>query len=234
MSAILTLANLYYVLGALILGFALLTVLDANHPKRWGTAAFWGLLGAIVAFGGLVPPEAVGAGIVALALLAAFNANRISSRLGVGRTIIGASIVGGPMTLLIAFAPHGNAALALLIPVLAVGGLANVIYNVTQVSLRQAITPERLQGRMNSVMRFIVWGTIPLGAIVGGVLASRIGVRETVIIGGIGCWLPFLPVLFSAVRSIREMPEPLQDQATAVLGPLVGDAGPVAVEHVGA
>jgi MFS family permease len=166
-------------------------------------------------------------------LLAAFNTSRISSRFGVGRTIIGASIIGGPMTLLVAFAPHGNAALLLLVPVLAVGGLSNVIYNVTQISLRQAITPERLQGRMNSVMRFIVWGTLPLGAIIGGVLASRIGVRETVIVGGIGCCLPFLPVLFSPVRDIKEMPEPVVDEAAAVLGPLVADLGPLPVEHIG-
>jgi MFS family permease len=166
-------------------------------------------------------------------LVAAFNANRISERLGVGRTIIWASIIGGPMTLLVAFAPQGNAALLLLVPVLAVGGLSNVIYNVTQVSLRQAITPERLQGRMNSVMRFIVWGTLPLGALVGGLLASRIGVRETVIVGGIGCCLPFLPVLFSPVRAIKEMPGPVEDQAAAVLGPLVADAAPVPVEHLG-
>jgi MFS family permease len=166
-------------------------------------------------------------------LLAAFNTDRISARFGVGRTIIAASIIGGPMTLLIAFAPQGNAALLLLVPVLAVGGLSNVIYNVTQVSLRQAITPERLQGRMNSVMRFIVWGTLPLGAIIGGVLASRIGVRETVIVGGIGCCLPFLPVLFSPVRGIKEMPAPVEDEAAAVLGPLVADAGPVPAEHIG-
>jgi MFS family permease len=165
-------------------------------------------------------------------LLAAFNTDRISTRFGVGRTIIGASIIGGPMTLLVAFAPHGNAALLLLVPVLTVGGLANVIYNVTQVSLRQAITPERMQGRMNSVMRFIVWGTVPLGAIVGGVLASRIGVRETVILGGIGCCLPFIPVLFSPVRGIKQMPEPVDDEAAAVLGPLVADT-PVPVEHLG-
>ena len=38
-----------------------------------------------------------------------------------------------------------------------------VIYNVNQVSLRQAITPERMQGRMNATMRFIVWGTMPIG-----------------------------------------------------------------------
>jgi MFS family permease len=166
-------------------------------------------------------------------LLAAFNSNRISSRFGVGRTIIAASIIGGPMTLLVAFAPQGNAALLLLVPVFTIGGLANVIYNVTQVSLRQAITPERLQGRMNSVMRFIVWGTLPLGALVGGILASQIGVRETVIVGGIGCCLPFLPVLFSPVRDIKEMPAPVEDEAAAVFGPLVADAAPVPVEHLG-
>jgi MFS family permease len=165
-------------------------------------------------------------------LLAAFNANRISSRFGVGRTIIGASIIGAPTFLVIPFAPEGNAALALLIPAFIIGGLSNVIYNVTQVSLRQAITPERIQGRMNSVMRFIVWGTIPLGAIIGGVLASNIGVQETLIVSGVGCFLPFLPVLFSPVRGIREMPEPV-DEAAAVFGPLVADAGPVPAEHVG-
>jgi MFS family permease len=165
-------------------------------------------------------------------LLAAFNASRISSRLGVGTTIIGASVLGGPMFLIIPFAPEGNAALAWLIPVFIVGGLSNVIYNVTQVSLRQAITPERIQGRMNSVMRFIVWGTIPLGSILGGVLASNIGVKETLIVSGIGCCLPFLPVLLSPVRSIREMPEPV-DEAAAAFGPLVADAAPVPAEHLG-
>jgi predicted MFS family arabinose efflux permease len=119
-----------------------------------------------------------------------------------------------------------------LIPAFVVGGLANVIYNVTQVSLRQAITPERLQGRMNSVMRFIVWGTIPLGSILGGVLASTIGIKETLIVGGLGTCLPFLPVLFSPVRGIKEMPEPV-DEAAAVFGPLVADAAPVPAEHVG-
>ncbi|HKC21142.1 MAG TPA: MFS transporter [Gaiellaceae bacterium] len=166
-------------------------------------------------------------------LLAAFNADRISSRFGVGRTIIAASIIGAPTFLVIPFAPEGNAALAVLIPAFVIGGLSNVIYNVTQVSLRQAITPERLQGRMNSVMRFIVWGTIPLGSIIGGVLASQIGVKETLIVSGIGCFLPFLPVLFSPVRDIEEMPEPVEDEAAAVLGPLVADAGPLPAEHVG-
>jgi MFS family permease len=165
-------------------------------------------------------------------LLAAFNANRISSRFGVGRTIIASAVLGGPMFLVIPFAPEGNAALALIIPAFVIGGLTNVIYNVTQVSLRQAITPERIQGRMNAVMRFIVWGTIPLGALIGGVLASTIGVKETLIVGGIGSCLPFLPVLFSPVRNLRVMPEPV-DEAAVALEPLVADAAPLPAEHLG-
>jgi MFS family permease len=151
------------------------------------------------------------------AILAAFTANRISGRLGVGRTIILSSIIGGPTLLIIPFAPHGHAALAVIVPALIVGGFTSVVYNIAQVSLRQAITPERIQGRMNSVMRFIVWGTIPLGSITGGALASQIGLKQTLIVGGVGCCLPFLPVLFSPVRSVREIPEPLDEEPLDVI-----------------
>jgi MFS family permease len=165
------------------------------------------------------------------ALLAAFTANRISGRLGVGRTIILASVIGGPTYLVLPFAPHGHAALAVIVPALVVGSFVNVVYNIAQVSLRQAITPERIQGRMNSVMRFIVWGTIPLGAITGGALASQIGLKQTLIVGGVGCCLPFLPVLFSPVRSIREMPEPLEDEPVdAILGD--AEAATVPAAHI--
>jgi MFS family permease len=150
-------------------------------------------------------------------LLAAFTASKVSARLGVGTTIIACSIVGGPMFLVIPFAPHGHAALAVLVPAFVVGGFTGVIYNIAQVSLRQAITPERIQGRMNSVMRFIVWGTIPLGSFTGGVLASWIGLKATLIVSGLGCCLPFLPVLFSPVRSVREMPEPLEEEPLDVI-----------------
>jgi predicted MFS family arabinose efflux permease len=146
-------------------------------------------------------------------LIAAFSSNRISNRLGVGRTIIVASVIGGPMFLAIPFAPHGNEALLVLVPALVIGGFTNVVYNITQLSLRQAITPERIQGRMNAVMRFIVWGTIPIGALVGGILAKSIGVKEALIVGGIGACLPFLAVLFSPVRDIHDMPEPAAEPA---------------------
>ncbi|MFL5981654.1 MAG: MFS transporter [Gaiellaceae bacterium] len=144
-------------------------------------------------------------------LLAALTSARVTARLGVGRTIIATAIVGGPMFLAIPFAPHGHLALAVIVPAWIIGAFSGVAYNITQISLRQAITPERIQGRMNSVMRFIVWGTIPLGSFTGGVVASQIGLKPTLIVAGIGSCLPFLPVLFSPVRNVREMPEPIED-----------------------
>jgi MFS family permease len=160
-------------------------------------------------------------------LLAAFTANRIAIRFGIGPTIVGTAILGGPMFLLIPFAPPGNAAIVILAGAFIVGGFMGVVYNVTQVSLRQAITPERIQGRMNSVMRFIVWGVIPLGALVGGVLTTWIGLKETLIVGGIGTCLPFLPVLLSPVRGLREIPEsaeevPILEPAALTVPPPAG------------
>src|SRR5829696_4946561 len=66
--------------------------------------------------------------------------------------------------LLLAAAPTSNP-IPFLVAAQAISSMGIPIYNITQVSFRQAITPERLQGRMNSVMRFIVWGVMPLGAL---------------------------------------------------------------------
>ena len=94
-------------------------------------------------------------------------------------------------------------------------GFSVVVYNIVQVSYRQAICPPRLQGRMNSVMRFIVWGTIPLGTLAGGALGTWIGLRETIVVGAIGGGLAFLWILFSPQRHLREMPEPIDDDGAA-------------------
>ena len=72
---------------------------------------------------------------------------------------------------------------------------------------------------MNATMRFIVWGTIPLGATLGGFLGGQIGLHETIWISAIGGLFVFLPVLFSPVRGIREMPAPLEESADPVADP---------------
>jgi hypothetical protein len=93
--------------------------------------------------------------------------------------------------------------------------MSGPIYNITQVSLRQAITPHRLQGRMNASMRFMVWGTMPIGSLLGGLLGGLIGLRPTLLVGSLGLFLPFLWVLFSPIRVLREQPQPLAEDAEA-------------------
>jgi MFS family permease len=142
-------------------------------------------------------------------LSGALLANRLSRRFGVGPTII-IGAAGSVATLLLAVAPESNP-IPFLIAAQAISGMGVPIYNITQVSFRQAITPERLQGRMNSVMRFIVWGVMPLGALIGGALASWVSLRFAIWVGAIGMSLAVLPVLLSPVRTLREMPEPVEE-----------------------
>ena len=144
-------------------------------------------------------------------LAAAFTATRVSARFGIGPTSIVATALFGPATLLVAFAPAGDAAIPILVVSQLIFGYTVVVYNIVQVSYRQAICPPRLQGRMNSVMRFMVWGTIPIGGLLGGALATWVGLRETIVIGAIGGGLAFLWLLLSPQRHLHEMPKPVDD-----------------------
>lgn len=165
--------------------------------------------------------------------LGAFLGIALSSRLtrifGVGPVIVGSALLGGVGTI-----PFLTANTSLAIPVidahsipllgtfrLDVNGLlmmagvfvtsiSVVVYNINQVSLRQSIVPKRIQGRMNASMRWIVWGTIPLGAITGGIVGSVFGLREAVGIGVVGGILAFLWVFLSPVRTLKEIPEPIE------------------------
>jgi MFS family permease len=150
-------------------------------------------------------------------LAGAIATSRISAALGVGPSIVLGAFTG-TAALLVPLAPESEP-LPFLIASQAILGFGLPLYNVTQVSLRQAITPERLQGRMNSVMRFIVWGVIPLGALAGGAIASGFGLRAAMWIGAGGVALAFLPVLLSPVRSLKTVPEPvgLEDTEGEVL-----------------
>ena len=84
--------------------------------------------------------------------------------------------------------------------------LATVLYNIAQLSFRQSICPPQLLGRMNAAIRWIVWGTLPLGSLLGGLLGSTLGVRPTIWIGVIGSWAAGFWVLFSPLRTMRDIP----------------------------
>jgi MFS family permease len=147
-------------------------------------------------------------------ILGALVANPLQKRLGVGPAIVAYAVLFSCAGLAFPLAPR-SFPLPLLMTGFVVFGFSSVAYNITQVSLRQAITPERLQGRMNAAMRWIVWGTIPLGTLAGGAIGQAIGLRAALWVGAIGGLPVFLWVLLSPVRSIRTMPEPVAEPTPA-------------------
>jgi MFS family permease len=144
----------------------------------------------------------------------ALFANRLQLRLGVGRAILYPVIVSSLGGLLYPLAPT-SAALPFFIVGNVMFGFGAVAYNITQVSLRQAITPERLQGRMNAAMRWIVWGTIPLGTLAGGAVATRWGLHASLWVGAVGEAVSFLPIALTSVRKIGKMPAPVVEPTPA-------------------
>jgi MFS family permease len=147
-------------------------------------------------------------------LASALTAKRIGERLGVGRTILLSSCLFGPGTLLIALAPQDNAIPFILASMMVIG-FGGILYNVTAISLIQAITPDRILGRANASRRFVVWGVVPLGGFTGGALASVIGLRETMVVGAIGGLLTIVPILVSPLRSVGKMSE-LEPQSSSI------------------
>jgi MFS family permease len=146
-------------------------------------------------------------------MLGAVFANRIAARVGVGRSILlGAAL--GIANLLVPLAPQdANRAIPFLVAALLASSFGVVLYNVTQLSMRQAITPERLQGRMNSTIRFIVWGVMPIGQLIGGALATWFGLRTAIWVGTLGIAFAWVPLVFGPLLSLKEMPEPYQEPA---------------------
>jgi MFS family permease len=187
-----------------------------------GTSNLFGSLGfAIFVLYALrslhLPPWEIGlvfgAGSVG-AIIGALLVNRIQKTIGVGPAIIVMALLVSTAGILVPLAPRPFP-LPLLIASFFVTQFGGVAYNITQVSLRQAITPERLQGRMNAAMRWIVWGTIPLGTLAGGALATAFTLRTALFVGAIGCMPTFLFVAFSPLRNLREMPAPITSPTQA-------------------
>lgn len=130
----------------------------------------------------------------------------------------------------------GFGALGLLLPLAAQGwrlslfavgllgfSFSAVLYNVAQLSYRQAICPPELLGRMNAAVRWIVWGTLPLGSLAGGALGTLIGVRPALWVGMIGSWAAGFWVLFSPLRRMRDVPAGPEPAGTAPGEPVLGE-----------
>ncbi len=79
---------------------------------------------------------------------------------------------------------------------------------VAPLSLRQAITPDRLLGRVNAGVRFIAWSTAPLGGLLGGLLGERVGLRPALAVAAVLALLVPLCIWCSPLRTLRGLPKP--------------------------
>jgi len=132
-------------------------------------------------------------------------ARRIAQRAGVGRVVVASFFLFGPAALLLALATSQTA-----IVFVGLGwilqGVARSLYAVSATSVRQALVPDRLQARTSGVVATTGTSAFPLGTLVGGGLAAAFGLREAMVVAAIVSFLPFVPVVLSPVRSLREVP----------------------------
>ncbi|MGH2381407.1 MAG: MFS transporter [Candidatus Limnocylindria bacterium] len=185
-----------------------------NIAACTGTLNLFGNMGEVILVLYIVRELGLNAGTLGIVFaianvgvfVGAISADRLARWFGMGPTIVGSALISPLSLLLVAIAPR-DAPIPFLIAGGVIGAATAVVYNINQVSLRQAITPERMQGRMNATMRFIVWGTIPIGSIVGGLLGGLIGLQATIWVGAIGSFVGFLPVLISPVRTLQSIPD---------------------------
>jgi len=143
------------------------------------------------------------------ALLGAAIAVRTSRLLGVGRTMIGGLVLAGTANLRLATVVGSNlAAMLALTAATFLNGLGQPLYNINQASLRQAIVPAGMQGRVTATLTVLAGGAAPIGALAAGGCAAALGIRETLIMAALGTALSSLWLLLSPIRSLTALPTP--------------------------
>lgn len=143
-------------------------------------------------------------------VLGALLAGPARDRFGPGPPIVGGTLLWCAGNALI---PLAGGPLALVVPLVlaaqVLSGVGTPVYSINQITVRQAIVPYRLLGRVNASRRFLVFGVIPLGALLGGALGQAFGLRQALIIGVAWQALSVLWLLLSPVRMLRVLPAPL-------------------------
>jgi MFS-type transporter involved in bile tolerance (Atg22 family) len=149
------------------------------------------------------------------ALLGALTAARIKRALGLGRTLAVAifGVSGSPLLLLL---PHSASpgAIAVFVAGWLGHGFGISVWNVNTITLRQAVTPTRLLARMNATYRMLLFGALPVGAMIGGLLGSAFGLHAALVVAVIVLTTPIAWIFFSPVFRLTEMPS-VAEEATA-------------------
>ena len=131
----------------------------------------------------------------------------MAQRWGLGPVLIGTPLVSIIGALLVPLAHGSLLQVAILLATaqfLIVCPL--IIHNMHEISLRQSITPDHLQGRVNATMQMISWATTPHGALLGGWLGGSIGLRPTLFFAVAGLLLAIPWIWFSPVRMLKGLP----------------------------
>lgn len=110
-----------------------------------------------------------------------------------------------------------NVAWALLVPVLllvhdpyAIGGVyalmcfVGPVWNVVVVTYQLAVTPDRIQGRVQGAAGMLAFGALPLGSLAGGLLLRALGPEHTVAV--LAGWMAFLAVAAAVSPAVRRVP----------------------------
>ena len=153
----------------------------------------WGIMIAIASIGGL---------------LGAMSTSRLMKLIGEGQLIVYSAVASGIIFCFIpvsAFLPKEWAPWVLTPIEFGISFLV-LTYNITQVSARQRLCPKPLLGRMNASIRFMVWGVMPIGSFIGGLIGEFSGVVTAMIVGAVGNLFSALWIFFSPLRTMREMP----------------------------
>ena len=146
---------------AMVNGVAVVYAVHVLHLSKSGFGLFIALGSTGNIFGGMI-------------------AGRIKDRWGTGRVLIGAGLVAAGCYVIVGL----TSTTAVAVGAFVVECLVVVVGNVANLSLRQALVPPELRGRLSNLFRMVVYGAIPLGAAVGGVVAEAVGVRTAIVIAG--------------------------------------------------
>jgi MFS family permease len=139
---------------------------------------------------------------------------KVTRRFGVGRTMRVAVSAFGPAAMLVAATPARWAVVAVAVMEF-VDSFGIGLHGVNQVSLRQAVTPERLRGRVAATFRLGMFGMMPLGTLLGGALGTFVGLRPALWIAAAGMFLAAVPYALSSAGRLAVLPEPASDLTPA-------------------
>jgi predicted MFS family arabinose efflux permease len=142
------------------------------------------------------------------ALAGSALAGRVQRRIGVSGAVIGGLSVFALAALLIPLAPSGDPAVAVPLLMVAAFGMpaGGQVCAVNVLTTRQLLSPEPLLGRVNAAFRFAGLGVSPLGALLGGLAGSVIGLRAALLAAVGGMLLAPLIVAVSPVRRLHDLP----------------------------